>query len=133
MPSAVRLTGAAGAPGSWSVPSASAPGAAYRVVWAGPDAVSCGCPGYQYRGVCRHIGVVALALLGETVAGEERAAREQSFVRPAAGVDVFKPERPRRLPPRADVAWLDEQDDEAERRRRAAAALARIAEEFGGE
>jgi len=63
-----RLTGEAGAGGVFSVPSRSHPDAPHHLVLR-ELGIWCPCPGYAYRGRCRHAGEV------ETLVTEERRER----------------------------------------------------------
>jgi len=50
---AVRLTGLVAEAGTFAVPSGSRPGVVYRVIW-GEVGLWCECPGYAFRGDCKH-------------------------------------------------------------------------------
>jgi hypothetical protein len=41
--------------GVWDVPSSSAPGKSYRVSFGRAGHLQCTCPGFEYRGECRHV------------------------------------------------------------------------------
>jgi uncharacterized Zn finger protein len=62
--SATRTAGPLAGPGRFSVPSASTPDRTHAVIWVGPAAVDCPCPGFTFRGTCRHVAAVE-ALLRE--------------------------------------------------------------------
>ena len=66
----------------YAVPSSSMDGTAYLLEIHNPDNndITCTCPGHVYRGVCKHVGAVMLALdaaaqmeLATSTANEERA------------------------------------------------------------
>jgi hypothetical protein len=69
-----RLSGAAGEPGVFAVASRSTPGRVYRVVW-GDLGLFCPCPGYGFRGACRHGRAVVAAVAQERPPRALAAAR----------------------------------------------------------
>jgi hypothetical protein len=99
---AVRVEGEPCGAGVFLVPSRSVPGDTYGLTLRGDGTLVCPCPSFHHRARCRHADAVALAVEIEN----QQAA-------------------PRRLPPRDEDAWLDEQDKAASARR-----LAEIEREF---
>lgn len=59
---AIRTEGEPMHAGAFVVPSKSAPGATWTVLWITEGTAHCFCPAFQHRGTCRHVAEVAHAI-----------------------------------------------------------------------
>ena len=82
---AVRLTGLPAQAGTFGVASASRPGVVYRVIW-GEIGLWCECPGYAFRGDCKHAAKVVTLVTTER---DRLEWREQARLAPEEIAELF--------------------------------------------